>query len=125
MSEYELLKLWNQKRLQIVASQIGPAAVLAVVTVLAVQGKFMDASTTAKALAIAVTGVTGLLAIITQYAIIRESESLVQDLAKVKDSSALSKKIAGSRDFLSLTAIAVTGFGILNFSFVLWSVLSK
>jgi hypothetical protein len=125
MSEYELLKLWNQKRLQIVAAQIGPAAVLAVVTVLAVQGKFMDASTTAKALAIAVTGVTGLLAIITQYAIIRESESLVQDLAKVKDSSALSKKIAGSRDFLSLTAIAVTGFGILNFSFVLWSVLSK
>jgi hypothetical protein len=99
--------------------------VLAVVTVLAVQSKFMDASTTAKALAIAVTGVTGLLAIITQYAIIRESESLVQDLAKVKDSSALSKKIAGSRDFLSLTAIAVTGFGILNFSFVLWSVLSK
>jgi hypothetical protein len=125
MSEYELLKLWNQKRLQIVVAQIGPAAVLAVVTVLAVQGKFMDASTTAKALAIAVTGVTGLLAIITQYAIIRESESLVQDLAKVKDSSALSKKIAGSRDFLSLTAIAVTGFGILNFSFVLWSVLSK
>lgn len=125
MSEYELLKLWNQKRLQLVAAQIGPAAVLAVVTVLAVQGKFMDASTTAKALAIAVTGVTGLLAIITQYAIIRESESLVQDLAKVKDSSALSKKIAGSRDFLSLTAIAVTGFGILNFSFVLWSVLSK
>lgn len=125
MSEFELLKLWNQKRLQIVVAQIGPAAVLAVTTVLAVQGKFVSAPTTAKFLAIAVTGVTGLLAIITQYAIIRESEVLVQDLSKIKDSSALSKKIAGSRDFLSLTAIAITGFGIMNFAFVLWSVLSK
>lgn len=125
MSEFEMLQLWNQKRLQIVTAQLGPAAVLAVVTVLAVQGKFMDASMMAKYLAIAVTGVTGLLAVVTQFAIIRESQSLIKDLENIKGASNLSKKIASSGSFLSLTGVAITGFTVLNLIFVLGSVLSK
>jgi hypothetical protein len=35
----------------------------------------------------------------------------------------LTKKIASSRDFLSLTAIAVVGLGLAVFALVVWSVL--
>lgn len=125
MTEYQLLKLWNQKRVQLISAQVAPAAVLAVITVLAVQGRFTDALSSTKYLAIAVAGVTGFLAIITQFAIIRESEALVADLKKIENPSMLAKKVASSRDFLSLTATAITGLGILNFGLVVLAVLSR
>ena len=97
--------------------------VLIGIFVLAAQGTFDKATDAAKYLAIGVAAVTGILAIISQYAAIREGEALVQDLAKVENASALSKKIASSREFLSLTAIAVVGLGLAMFALVVWSVL--
>ena len=123
MDEKNLLKLWNEKRMQIITAQIAPALVLIGVLVLAAQGTFANASDAAKYLAIAVAGVTGILAMISQYAAIREAEALIQDLAKIENSSFLSKKIASSREFLSLTAIAVVGLGLGMFALVVWSVL--
>jgi len=123
MDEKALLKLWNEKRSQIITAQISPALVLIAVFVLAAQGTFATASDAAKYLAIGVAAVTGFLAIISQYAAIREAEALIQDLSKVSGSSALSAKIASSRGFLSLTAIAVVGLGIAIFALVVWSVL--
>ena len=123
MDEKTLLKLWNEKRMQIIIAQVAPALVLIAIFVLAAQGTLATASDAAGYLVIAVAAVTGFLAIVSQYAAIREAEALLLDMGKVKDPSALTKKIAGSRDFLSLTAIAVIGLGLSIFALVVWAVM--
>jgi aldehyde:ferredoxin oxidoreductase len=123
MDEKTLLKLWNEKRMQIIIAQVAPALVLIAIFVLAAQGTLATASDAAGYLVIAVAAVTGFLAIVSQYAAIREAEALLLDMGKVKDPSALTKKIAGSRDFLSLTAIAVIGLGLAIFALVIWAVM--
>jgi aldehyde:ferredoxin oxidoreductase len=124
MDEKALLKLWNEKRMQIIMAQVAPALVLIAIFVLAAQGTLATASDAAGYLVIAVAAVTGFLAIVSQYAAIREAEALLLDMGKVKDPSALTKKIAGSRDFLSLTAIAVIGLGLSIFALVIWAVMA-
>jgi hypothetical protein len=125
MNEVALLKLWNQKRAQIIQAQVAPALVLIGVMVLASLGIFATAPSAAKYLALGVAGVTGILAMITQYAAIREAEALLVDLRAIKDSSTLSKKIAESRGLLSLTAIGIVGMGVAIFALVVWAVLGK
>ena len=124
MDEKNLLKLWNEKRMQIIIAQIAPALVLTAIFVLAAQGTLATASDEAGYLVIGVAAVTGFLAIVSQYAAIREAEALLLDMGKLKDPSALTKKIAGSRDFLSLTAIAVIGLGLAIFALVIWAVMA-
>ena len=124
MDEKNLLKLWNEKRMQIIIAQIAPALVLTAIFVLAAQGTLATASDEAGYLVIGVAAVTGFLAIVSQYAAIREAEALLLDMGKLKDASALTKKIAGSRDFLSLTAIAVIGLGLSIFALVIWAVMA-
>jgi len=104
-------------------AQIAPSVVLIGVFSLAAMGKFDMATDGAKYLAIGVAAVTGILAIISQYAAVREGESLVADLAKVSNPSQLGKRIADSRGLLSTSAIAITGFGIATFALVVWAVL--
>ena len=123
MDEKNLLKLWNEKRMQIIIAQVAPALVLTAIFVLAAQGTLATASDEAGYLVIGVAAVTGFLAIVSQYAAIREAEALLLDMGKLKDASALTKKIAGSRDFLSLTAIAVIGLGLSIFALVVWAVM--
>jgi len=125
MNELTLLKLWNQKRTQIIQAQVAPALVLIAVMVLAALGLFEKASDGAKYLALGVAAVTGILSIITQYATIREAEVLIVDLKRIKDSSELAKKIADSRGLVSLTAIAIVGMGIAIFALVTWAVLGS
>jgi hypothetical protein len=125
MNELDLLKLWNQKRTQIIQAQVAPALVLIGVMVLSALGIFTTANSAAKFLALGVAAVTGILAMITQYAAIREAEALVADLKKLKSSSALAGKIADSRGLLSLTAIGIVGMGIAIFALVTWAVLGK
>jgi asparagine N-glycosylation enzyme membrane subunit Stt3 len=123
MDEKSLLELWNTKRTQIINAQMAPALVLIGVFVVAAFGKFDGATDAAKYLAVGVAGVTGILAMISQYATIREAEALLIDLKRVANSSELSKKVAGSRGFLSLSAIAIVGLGIATFALVVWAVL--
>ena len=125
MNEKDLIKLWNSMRMQIIVAQIAPSVVLIGVFSLAAMGKFEMATDGAKFLAIGVAAVTGILAIISQYAAVREGESLVADLAKVSNPSLLTKRIADSRGLLSTSAIAITGFGIAVFALVVWAVLGK
>jgi hypothetical protein len=125
MNELALLKLWNTKRTQIIQAQIAPALVLIGVMVLASLGIFATAPSAAKYLALGVAAVTGILAMITQYAAIREAEALLVDLRAIKDSSSLSKKVAESRGLLSLTAIGIVGMGVAIFALVVWAVLGK
>jgi hypothetical protein len=125
MNEVTLLELWNQKRTQIIQAQVAPALVLIGVMVLASLDVFATAPDAAKYLALGVAAVTGVLAMITQYATIREAEALLVDLRAIKDSSTLSKKIAESRGLLSLTAIGIVGMGVAIFALVVWAVLGK
>lgn len=123
MDEKGLLELWNTKRTQIISAQMAPNLMLIGVFVLAAYGKFEMATDATKYLTIGVVAATGILAIISQFAAIREAESLILDLKRLDKSSELSKKIAGSRHLLSLSSIAVVGLGVAVFALVVWTVL--
>ena len=123
MQEAQLLELWNTKRTQIINAQKGPNFMLIGIFVLAAFGKFDTASDATKYLVVGVAAVTGILAIISQYATIREAESLIVDLNRVEKPSELTKKIASSRHLLSLSAIAIVGLGLAVFALVTWAVL--
>jgi hypothetical protein len=123
MNEKDLLQLWNTKRTQIINAQIAPTLLLIGVFVLAAFGKFEMASDATKYLTIGIAAATGILAIISQYAAIREAEALIGDLKKVDKPSKLSKKISDSGDLLKLSALAVVGLGIAVFVLVVWTVL--
>jgi len=123
MDEKGLLELWNTKRTQVINAQIAPTLMLIGVFVVAAFGKFETATDSAKYLTVGVAAATGILAIISQYATIREAETLLLDLKKLEKPSALSKKIADSRGLLSLSAIAMVGLGIGVFALVVWAVL--
>jgi hypothetical protein len=123
MDEKSLIGQWNKMRVQIIQAQVAPALVLIAITVLSALGLFADASDGAKYLALGVAASTGILAIISQYAAVREGEALLLDLKKINHPSALTKKIADSRGLLSLSAIAIVGIGIAIFALVVWAVL--
>jgi hypothetical protein len=123
MDEKGLLELWNTKRTQVINAQKAPNFMLIGIFVLAAFGKFDGASDATKYLVIGVAAVTGILAIISQYATIREAEALLVDLNRVEKPSELTKKIASSRHLLSLTAIAIVGMGLAVFALVTWAVL--
>jgi hypothetical protein len=123
MNEKDLLQLWNAKRTQIINAQIAPTLLLIGVFVLAAFGKFEMANDATKYLTIGVAAATGILAIISQYAAIREAEALIADLKKVDKPSKLSKKISDSGDLLKLSALAVVGLGMAVFVLVVWTVL--
>jgi hypothetical protein len=123
MDERSLLKQWNQMRAQIIQSQVAPALVLTAIFVMSSLGMFTDATDGAKFLAIGTAAATGVLAIISQYAAVREGEALLVDLKRVEKPSNLAKKIADSRGLLSLSAIAIVGLGVGIFALVVWAVL--
>ena len=123
MDEKNLLELWNTKRTQIISAQMAPTLMLVGIFVLAAFGKFDGATDGAKYLTIGVAAATGILAIISQYATIREAEALIVDLNRVTNPSELSKKIAQSRGLVSLFAIAIVGLGLAVFALVVWAVL--
>ena len=123
MDEKGLLDLWNTKRTQVINAQKAPNFMLIGIFVLAAFGKFDTATDATKYLVIGVAAVTGILAIISQYATIREAEALLVDLTRIAKPSELTKKIAASRHLLSLTAIAIVGLGLAVFALVTWAVL--
>ena len=123
MDEKGLLDLWNTKRTQIINAQKAPNFMLIGIFVLAAFGKFEMATDATKYLVLGVAAATGILAIISQYATIREAEALLVDLNRIAKPSELSKKIAASRHLLSLTAIAIVGLGLAIFALVTWAVL--
>ena len=123
MKAQDLIYQWNQMRSQIIQAQVAPALVLIGIFVLAAIGAFENASDGAKFLAIGVAAATGILAIISQYAAVREGEALIIDIRAASEQNALTKKIADSRGLLSLSAIAIVGIGIATFALVVWAVL--
>ncbi len=122
MDEKDLIKLWNTMRSQVIAAQIAPTLLLIGVYTLAAFGKFEAASDPVKYLVIGVAAATGILAIISQYATIRDAGSLIVDLKKLNKTSELAKKISESGQLLTLSAVAVVGLGVAVFAVVTWAV---
>jgi len=125
MDEKTLLKLWNEKRSSIISAQLAPTIMLTVIFTLSALGKFQGASHKVQYLTIGIAAATGILAIISQYAAIREAQSLVVDLEKMSGTSQLAKTVAKSGDLLVLSAVAVVGLGVGIFGLVVWAVLGK
>jgi len=123
MEENRLVEIWNVKRTQVINAQMAPTLVLIAVLVLAALGYFDGAPNSVKYLAIGVSAATGVLALISQYATIREAQRLVVDLDNLERPSELSKKIAASGSFLSLVALALVLISIGIFALVVWAVL--
>lgn len=112
MTENELISLWNDKRKQLISAQMHSVITLAVITVLAVMGYFETSSDLAKLFALLTLGTIGALGILTQFAIIRESKMLVEDLAKHSDLSSIGKAISDSAQYLNLTRILMIAFSV-------------
>ena len=125
MDEITLLKLWNQKRNSIISAQMAPTLMLIGILVVAGFGKFDGATDEVKYLAIGIAAATGILAIISQYAAIREAEALLVDMKRLKNQSELTKKVADSRGLLSLSAIAIVGIGVVIFALVVLAVMGS
>ena len=123
MNENELLRLWNEKRSQIISAQMAPSLVLIGILVIAGFGNFANATDAVKYLAIAVAAATGILAVISQYAAIREASALVVDINKLSSPSALATKVGGSGKFLSLTAVVIVALSVTIFALVVMAVL--
>jgi hypothetical protein len=124
MNEKALLELWNQKRSQIITAQVAPTLMLISILVVSALGYFADASDSAKVLAIGVAAATGILAVISQYAAIREAKALIADIKKLDKPGALAKTIGESDVFLALTAIAIVALSLAVFGIVIWAVLA-
>ena len=124
MDEKALLEIWNQKRTQIITAQVAPTLVLIAILVVSALGYFATASDSAKILAIGVAVATGILAVISQYAAIREAKALIADLNKLDNPSALAKKVGESDAYLVLTAIAIVALSLAIFALVIWTVLA-
>lgn len=123
MNEKELLQLWNEKRSQIISAQMAPSLVLIGILVIAGFGKFDSATDSVKYLAIAVAAATGILAVISQYAAIREASALVADINKLSGSSALATKVGASGKYLFLTAVIIVALSAAIFALVVTAIL--
>jgi predicted nucleic acid-binding protein len=123
MKEKELIALWDSKRNQIVMTQLAPSIVLATAFVLSSLGLFTNATHQAKYFALGVVGVTGILAAITTFGIIRESEAIIEDLKNEKDLSSVGKKISESRELvmLNLAVNFIMSAGV--FALAAWAIL--
>jgi hypothetical protein len=123
MDEKNLLKTWNEQRSHVIHSQLAPSIVLIGILALASMGGFENAPSKIQYLAIGIAAATGLLAIISQYAAIREGKAVTEDLKKVQDPSHLAQKVAESGALLSLTTLATLGVGAIIYGLVIYAVI--
>lgn len=125
MNELELVRLWNQKRSQIISAQMGPTVMLGIVIIALSFGKLTDAPAAISYLVIGVIASTGLLATISQYAAIREGEALVKDLANIASLSATGTIIKDSASYLSMTKLVIVALDVVVFVLVVMAVLGR
>ena len=123
MNELELIKLWNQKRSQIISAQMGPTVMLGVIIIALSFGALTDAPAAIGYLVLGVIASTGLLATISQYAAIREAEALVKDLGNVASLSATGTIIKDSASYLSMTKLVIVALDVVVFVLVVMAVM--
>ena len=122
MDEKYLLSLWNVKRTQVIAALIPPTLILIALFVVASLDVFATAPTGAKILTLSAVSVTGSVAIICQYAAVREAQAVVLDLQKIDNPSALTTKVSKSGPLLKMLTNTIIVNGIATFGIAVWVV---
>lgn len=113
MSEKDLVELWNSKRSQLTKAQLHSVIALAVLAFLAVVGDLQIASLEAKLFAAAFLVTVGALGNLTQFAIIREAQSVVVQLALHEHPGPVAATIAKSGRYLSMTIALMVVFSLV------------
>jgi asparagine N-glycosylation enzyme membrane subunit Stt3 len=113
MSEKDLVELWNSKRSQLTAAQLHSVIALAVLAFLAVVGDLQIASMEAKLFAAVFLVTVGALGNLTQFAIIREAQSVVAELSKHENPGPVALIIAQSGRYLSMTLALMVAFSLV------------
>lgn len=70
-----------------------------------------------------ITVATGILAVTSQYAAIREGEAIARDLQKIANSSHLAQKVASSGRLLSLNTFTTTIVSLVVYALVIYAIL--
>jgi len=123
MNEKELIAIWNAKRNQIIMTQLAPTIVLTAAFILASLGIFSTASHSAKYFSLGVIAITGILAAISNLAVIREAEAVTQDLKNQSALSAVGKKISESRELVVLNIVLNFAMSIGIFALAVLAIL--
>lgn len=110
MDEVTLINTWNAQRKSIAYSQLVSVIIISAVVALIATGQFVTTSDEVRLAALAAVGTTGILSLISQFAIIREASMVVKDLAKAKSNTG--KIIAASGAYLQLTQVVMVVFAI-------------
>jgi hypothetical protein len=84
--------------------------IISAVVALIATGQFATASDEVRLAALAAVGTTGILSLISQFAIIREASMVVKDLAKAKSNTG--KIIAASGAYVQLTHVVMVVLAI-------------
>jgi hypothetical protein len=103
MTEKDLVELWNDKRAQLTKTQFHSVVAIAVLVILAVLGDMGTASQAALIFAAIFLVTVGSLGILTQFAIIREARSVVEELGKLGNLGPVATNISRSGGFLTMT----------------------
>lgn len=112
MTEKDLVELWNDKRSQLIKTQFHSLVALAVLVALSVMGFADEASQGSIIFAAAFLVTVGSLGILTQFAIIREARSVVEELGKLSKLGAVARNISRSGTFLNLTQALMVVFSL-------------
>ena len=124
MDEKDLLSLWNVTRTQVIAALIAPTLILIALFVVASLNVFATAPDAAKYLTLSAVSVTGSIAIICQYAAVRDAKAIVLDSQKIDNPSALAIKVSQSGPLLNILTGTIIGNGLATFGLAVWVVMA-
>ena len=110
MDEVTLINIWNAQRKSIAHAQLVSVIIISAVVALIATGQFATTSDEVRLATLIAVGTTGILSLISQFAIIREASMVVKDLAKAKSNTG--KIIAASGGYLQLTQVVMVIFAI-------------
>jgi hypothetical protein len=120
MDEKDFLTHWNQKRSQLIQSQIGPTLYFGILISAAMSHNLKDLDTRTKVFIALITGVIGLLTVLGQVAIIREGHATVVSLLKLEKKSLLANSIADSERLVIWSGVMVNILGAVAYGTLLW-----
>lgn len=91
MNEYELIKLWNQNRIQLVLAQLAPTGLLITTSVLVPAIREAGTMTILGVLGILLA--SGILGALAEFQSAHEAQALADDLRKLNSGSSISARI--------------------------------
>lgn len=98
MNEFELIKLWNQNRMQLVLAQLAPTGLLITTSVLIPAIRGAGTYTVLGVLGILLA--SGILGALAEFQAAHEAQAVAEDLAKLGSGSAVTARIVRTAKWL-------------------------